>query len=129
MANTAQAVKLAQLGYIAMKARLDQANADSAAMWGEFSEDEIDGWSDEQFTTVANQIESFAGTIPTGDDERIAARALVRACQAHVKASAKTSRDYRARAAMLDRLFERWETLLSIRERMIAECLKLDPEA
>lgn len=123
--GTAVTVKNAQTAYLAAKASQDEANELSTAAWGEFSEDVIEGWSDEEFATVSETIEGMCGTIPAMEAERAAARALVAAVLAHVVKAPQTRIAARAEAAMFAVLRERWERLASSRAKMIELCLKL----
>ena len=123
--DTATPVLNAQAAYLAAKAECEIANELSKVAWAEFTEDEIDGWSEEEFTAVSEAIEAIAGTIPTMHAERAAARIMVQAVRAHIANDPKTRRDYRTSSAMMETLFTPWENLASSRERMIALCLKL----
>jgi hypothetical protein len=127
--DTAAAVIATREEYIVAKANADQANAASEECWNMYSEEEIDGWSEEEFAEVSTVIERNCETIKFGAIERTAARNMVAACMKHVEAAAPTRRQYRANAAAMKLVADKWERLISIRTRMIDLCLSLDPNA
>lgn len=127
--DTATQVEAAKGRYLETFAIMQAADAAGTAMWEAFTEAEIDAWTEEEFTHVAATIERECGIVPAAKAEREAAESLVAACRDHVRLCAKTRRQYRTHARTMELVFSKWNTVHTLRQRMIKLCLELDPRA